>query len=166
MARENKQREEREGSDLVERLVGINRVSKTVKGGKRFGFAALMVVGDGRGRVGFAFILETARQRHQAKAGVELANDEFDIGGALPVETDADLIDRFLFEHGMAFMLADPDDRRIRPAGGSKSLLKHGVYDLDIVPAHHGFAKLIVRASINRNLLGRGHDLYLSQYAE
>jgi small subunit ribosomal protein S5 len=44
---------ESDAPELADRLVAINRVSKTVKGGKRFGFAALVVVGDQKGRVGF-----------------------------------------------------------------------------------------------------------------
>ena len=51
--RDRNNRDDGEQSDIVEKLVHINRVAATVKGGRRFSFAALMVVGDQKGRVGF-----------------------------------------------------------------------------------------------------------------
>lgn len=55
MTRENKRRAEDFGTEFEEKVLYINRCSKVVKGGRKFSFSALIIIGDGRGHIGFGF---------------------------------------------------------------------------------------------------------------
>jgi small subunit ribosomal protein S5 len=82
---ESRDRRDREGADdgMIEKLIAVNRVSKTVKGGRQFTFTALTVVGDGAGKVGFGYgkarevpvaIQKSMEQARRGMSAVDLNN--------------------------------------------------------------------------------------------
>ena len=66
-----RRKESKDKVELIEKLVHVNRVTKVVKGGRRFAFAALVVVGDGKGKIGFG----TAKAREVPDAVIKATQD-------------------------------------------------------------------------------------------
>jgi ribosomal protein S5 len=143
-----RRRDRDETPEFADRLVAINRVSKTVKGGKRFGFAALVVVGDQKGRVGFGKgkakeVPEAIRKAtEQAKRG--LIRVPLKEGRTLHHDVEgrhgAGKVIMRTAPEGTGIIAGGPDARRVRDAGhqGHRRQVDRHAEPLQHDPRHHG----------------------------
>ena len=120
MARNNNRQQESTTPELQERVVFINRVSKVVKGGRRFGLTALVVVGDGNGRVGVG-MGKSQEVPTAIKKGVEDAKKNM---FTVPVTAEGSVPHEIMGEYGAGRVLIKPAVAGVLAGGPVRAIME------------------------------------------
>ncbi|MDT8446234.1 MAG: 30S ribosomal protein S5 [bacterium] len=141
------ERAEREKSEFIEKVIEVKRVSKVVKGGRRFSFSALVVVGDGKGRVGFGMgkaneVIEAVRKgTEQGKKSMK----------AYPLYKNT-IPHRVYGHHGASKVLMQPGPpgSGIISAGPVRAVVEAlGIHDINVKALGSTNAHNLVRSAID-----------------
>jgi len=141
------ERAERKESDLIEKVIEVKRVSKVVKGGRRFSFSALVVVGDGKGRVGYGMgkaneVIEAVRK------GTEQGKKQMK---AYSIYKNT-IPHRVIGHHGAARVLMQPGapGSGIIAAGAIRSVVEAvGLHDINVKALGSTNAQNLVRSAMD-----------------
>ena len=145
MARNQKQ--QREASEFEERVVYINRVSKTVKGGRRMSLVALVVVGDGKGNVGVGMGKSAEVPLAISKASLDAKKNMFHV----PVTEEGTIPHEVLGHFGAGRIIIKPavEGTGVIAGGAARAVLEMaGVKDIRTKCLRSNNKKNVVRATI------------------
>lgn len=151
---------EKEKNDLIEKVIEVKRVSKVVKGGRRFSFSALVVVGDGNGRVGIG-LGKASEVVEAVRKGTETAKKDM-VAFSLYKNT---IPHEVTGKHGSARVLMKPSPQGsgIISAGAVRAVAEAvGITDINVKALGSNNAHNLVRSAIN----GLGQLKSFSEIAE